>query len=130
MLVMAFTLSLPCAKGMPSKIIVSGTVYDKNDQSTIPFSTVSLSYRSGDKEITLGQVCNNLGSFKIAMPYAKSYTLKISFVGKVFQPMTIQPNGNDSEIKLGKLYMEEDKSTKLSLMTISQKHPVDFDFNQ
>ncbi|MFC4665698.1 carboxypeptidase-like regulatory domain-containing protein [Falsiporphyromonas endometrii] len=87
------------------KITISGCVADKQDNKPVAFATVSISFIENNKEELYGQVTDQNGCFKIAVPLKSKYTIDANFVGKKFDKMTVSPQAGDKSIKLGTIYL-------------------------
>ncbi|KGN88652.1 hypothetical protein HQ45_08035 [Porphyromonas crevioricanis] len=107
-----------------SQVRISGTITDSLDQKPIAFATVAISIRIGEIEEQYGQVADNEGYFRIALPYATNYKIECSYVGKKFNPINISPKEGEKEIKLGKLFMTDDESTQLNELQVVSARPL------
>ncbi|MDY6122692.1 MAG: TonB-dependent receptor [Porphyromonas sp.] len=107
-----------------SQVRISGTIADSVDKQPIAFATVAITLRVGDTEEEYGQVTDNQGYFRIALPQAEKYRLQCSYVGKKFTPMEIKHDTSTTDIKLGKIYMTDDESTQLEEVKVVSARPL------
>ena len=88
------------------KVTVSGTVLDKEDNSSVMQATVQL-LSLPDSTMAVGNVTNNDGVFSVSARPGK-YVLKISYVGYLSYLKPLQLTSSKPSINLGKIMLETD----------------------
>ena len=88
------------------KVTVSGTVLDKEDNSSVMQATVQL-LSLPDSTMAVGNVTNNDGVFNVSARPGK-YVLKISYVGYLSYLKPLQLTSSKPSINLGKIMLETD----------------------
>ena len=88
------------------KVTISGTVLDKEDNSSVMQATVQL-LSLPDSTMAVGNVTNNDGVFSVSARPGK-YVLKISYVGYLSYLKPLQLTSSKPSINLGKIMLETD----------------------
>lgn len=88
------------------RVTVSGTVYDKEDNSSVMQATVQL-LTLPDSTMAVGNVTNNDGVFSVSARPGK-YVLKISFVGYLSYTKQLQLTASKPNVNVGKIMLETD----------------------
>ncbi len=86
---------------------ISGSLYDKNLNQSIPYGTIAI--KENEKVIT-GELSDDNGNFQIKNLAPKVYTVEIAFIGyKTF--VTTVDVTEKKEVDLGKIFLEEESIT-------------------
>lgn len=102
------------------KVTVSGTVFDKEDNSPVIQATVQL-LSLPDSTMAVGDVTNNNGRFSLSVKPGK-YVLKVSFVGYLTYMKEYRLSGSKPTLNVGKIELASD-AIMLSEATVTAEAP-------
>ena len=119
-LVLLIGLSTTMLLAQSGKVTVSGSVFDKEDDSPIMQATVQL-LSLPDSTMAVGNVTNNSGRFSLSVKPGK-YVLKVSFVGYLTYMKEYRLTSAKPTLNVGKIALASD-AIMLSEATVTAEAP-------
>ena len=119
-LVLLIGLGTTMLLAQSGKVTVSGSVFDKEDNSPVMQATVQL-LSLPDSTMAAGNVTNNNGRFSLSVKPGK-YVLKVSFVGYLTHMKEYRLSGSKPTLNVGKIALSSD-AIMLSEATVTAEAP-------
>jgi len=119
-LVLLIGLGTTMLLAQSGKVTVSGSVFDKEDNSPVMQATVQL-LSLPDSTMVTGNVTNNNGRFNLSVKPGK-YVLKVSFVGYLTYMKDYRVTGSKPTLNVGKIALASD-AIMLSEATVVAEAP-------